>query len=58
MAEYAERGWSVRGKQWNVSGTRVTRAPAEGELEQNQTNRKFQLVRTEGKREVKREIDP
>ena len=29
----------------------------EGELEQNSTNRKFRLVRTEGTREVEREID-
>ncbi len=45
------------GKARNTITEHIQNVYEEGELEQNRTSRKFRQVRTEGKREVKREID-
>ena len=45
------------GKARNTITEHIQNVYEEGELEQNRTNRKFRQVRTEGKREVEREID-
>ena len=45
------------GKARNTITEHIQNVYEEGELEQNRTSRKFRQVRTEGKREVEREID-
>lgn len=45
------------GKARNTITEHIQNVYEEGELEQNPTSRKFRQVRTEGKREVEREID-
>jgi hypothetical protein len=45
------------GKARNTVTEHIQNVYEEGELEQNRTSRKFRQVRTEGKREVEREID-
>lgn len=45
------------GKARNTITEHIQNVYEEGELEQNRTSRKFRQVRTEGKREVERELD-